>query len=64
MVQAGSSPLERIVSFDKRSRRRILRELGQEVLRRIERYSDAYAVVGTDDAVVTVGHRQRRFEEW
>jgi len=54
----------RIVSFDKRSRRRILRELGQEVLRRIERYSDAYAVVGTDDAVVTVGHRQRRFEEW
>ena len=52
----------RIVSFDKRSRRRILRELGEAALRRIERYLGAYAVVGTDDAIVTVGHRQRRFE--
>jgi hypothetical protein len=53
----------RIVSFDKRSRRRVIRELGREALRLIERYRDAYAVVGADDAIVTVGHRQRRFEE-
>jgi hypothetical protein len=52
----------RIVSFDKRSRRRMARELGEAVLRWAERYGDAYAVVGTDDAIVTVGHRQRRFE--
>jgi hypothetical protein len=53
----------RIVSFDKRSRRRMFRDLGQAALRLIARYRDAYAVVGTDDAIVTVGHRQRRFEE-
>jgi hypothetical protein len=51
----------RIVCFDKRSRRRMLRELGDEALRGAERYLNAYVVVGRDDAVVTVGHRCRRF---
>jgi len=54
----------RLVSFDKRSRRRMARELGLAALRRIERYLDAYAVVGRDDTIVTVGHRRRRFEDW
>ena len=48
----------RIVRFDKRSRRRAARELGAALLRRIERQLDAYAVIGPDDAVVTVGHRR------
>ncbi len=46
----------RIVGFDKRSRRRARRLLG-EAFRRVERHLDAYAVVGADDVVVTVGHR-------
>lgn len=48
----------RIVQFDKRSRRRAARELGGELFRRIERHLGAYAVIGPDDAVVTVGHRR------
>ena len=48
----------RIVRFDKRSRRRAARELGPETFRRIERHLGAYAVLGPDDAVVTVGHRR------
>jgi hypothetical protein len=50
----------RIVRFDKRSRRRVLRDLGRDFFRRVERYLDAYAVVAEDDAVVTVGHRVGR----
>ena len=51
----------RVVLFDKRTRRRLARHFGP-ALRKVERYLDAYAVVGPDDAVVTVGHRHRRFE--
>ena len=47
----------RIVRFDKRSRRRAARVLG-DTYRRIERWLDAYAVIGPDDAVVTVGWRR------
>jgi hypothetical protein len=43
-----------------RSGRRAARALGQSFFRQVERFLDAYAVVGADDAVVTVGHRQRR----
>ena len=50
----------RIVLFDKRSRRDVARELGNETVRKLERWLNAYAVVGPDDAVVTVGHRDRR----
>ena len=48
-----------IVRFDKGSRRDVLRALGSEALRRVERRPMAYAVVAADDAVVTVGHRAR-----
>jgi hypothetical protein len=47
----------RIVRFDKRSRRRAARVLG-DTYRRIERWLDAYAIIGADDAVVTVGWRR------
>ena len=47
-----------IVRFDKRSRRRAARALGHELFRRVERHLGAYAVIGPDDAVVTVGHRR------
>jgi hypothetical protein len=47
----------RIVRFDKRSRRRAARALGP-LFPRFERSLGAYAVLGPDDAVITVGHRQ------
>ena len=47
-----------IVRFDKRSRRRAARGLGAALFSRIERHLGAYAVLGPDDAVVTVGHRR------
>jgi hypothetical protein len=49
-----------LVYFDKRARNALARTLPTEQLRRFERYLDAYAVVGSDGAVVTVGHRTRR----
>lgn len=49
-----------IVRFDKGSKRQVLRSLGPEALRRVERHPMAYAVVAADDAVVTVGHRAGR----
>jgi hypothetical protein len=49
----------RIVRFDKRSRRRAARALGER-FRRVEPHLDAYAVLGPDDAVITVGHRLGR----
>jgi len=50
----------RIVRFDKRSRSRVLRDLGAELFRRVERHLGTYAVIASDDAIVTVGHRVRR----
>ena len=50
----------RIVRFDKRSRKRAARELGARLFRSVERWLDTYAVVGPDDAIVTVGHRNHR----
>ena len=47
----------RIVRFDKRTRRHAARVLG-DAYRRFERWLDVYAVVGPDDAVVTVGWRR------
>ena len=47
----------RIVRFDKRSRRRAERALGPR-FPQFERHLGAYAVISSDDAVVTVGHRQ------
>jgi hypothetical protein len=53
----------RIVRFDKRSRRKAARELGEQLYRSVERHLDAYAIVGPDDAVVTVGHRLRKYHD-
>lgn len=49
----------RIVLFDKRSRIRAARALG-DAYRCVERHLDANAVLAADDAVVTVGHRCAR----
>jgi hypothetical protein len=49
-----------IVYFDKHSRDRLVRERGLQAARCLERYLDAYAVVGGDGEIRTVGHRRAR----
>lgn len=50
-----------IVCFDAPARRQVRREVGPKHYARYERVlSTAYAVVGADGAVITVGHRTRR----
>ena len=49
-----------IVYFDKRAKERLVRERGVENARRLERFLDAYAVVGGDGEIRTVGHRHAR----
>jgi hypothetical protein len=49
-----------IVHFNKAARRRLLTSEGREAFKRLERYLNAYAVVGADGSVVTVGRRYRR----
>ena len=49
-----------IVYFDKKARRRLLRDSGRAAYRVIEKQLNTYAVVGGDGSVVTVGHRDKR----
>ena len=49
-----------IVYFDHRAKSRLRHLLGESDYRRYENKLDAYAVVGNDGSVVTVGHRTRR----
>ena len=46
--------------LDKRSRARLGREEGREVVRKLDKHLDAYVVTDTYGTVVTVGHRYRR----
>ena len=49
--------------FDKRSRKQLKSHLGgARSLRLIEPWLGAYAVLGDDGNVVTVGHRQKRIK--
>ena len=48
-----------LVFFDKAARARLFRD-NPEAAREAERLCRAYAVLGRDGAVVTVGHRYRR----
>jgi len=49
-----------IYHFDKKSRRRLERELGREALRQLEQLTGLYAVVAEDGKVITAGHRLSR----
>ena len=48
------------VFFDKKARRRLMRDLGSWAYGRVEEKLDSYAVLGCDGAVVTVGIRTKR----
>ena len=49
-----------VMWLDKRSRARLGREAGRQVIRKLDKHLDAYVVTDTDGTVVTVGHRYRR----
>ncbi len=49
-----------VVYFDKKAKSRLLKASGPEQLRVMEKQLNAYAVVASDGAVVTVGRRHRR----
>ena len=49
-----------IVHFNKAARRRLLTSEGRDAFKRLERFLNAYAVLGADGCVVTVGRRYRR----
>lgn len=46
-----------IYYFDHRARKQLREHIGQETFRRLESRLGAYAVLGSDGSVVTVGHR-------
>ena len=49
-----------VYEFDKNSRRRLRRHIGQRLFASVEHWLDAYTVVGDGRRVVTVGWRQER----
>ena len=49
-----------IVYFDRKARTRLLRDSGPAAYRVMEKQLNAYAVVGNDGSVVSVGRRERR----
>lgn len=46
--------------FDKSTRAQLLKHVGEQQAKQIERQLDAYAVVSTKGEVITVGHRYKR----
>jgi hypothetical protein len=48
--------------FDKTCKRKLRRHLGSHQYFRIEDQLDCWAVVGDDGAVISIGHRTRRFK--
>lgn len=50
----------RVFWLDKRCKARLGREEGRQVVRRLDKHLNAYAVMGPDGMVLTVGHRYRR----
>ena len=46
--------------LDKRCKARLGREEGKQVVRKLDKHLNAYAVMEMDGAVLTVGHRYRR----
>ena len=49
-----------ILHFNKKSRRRLEKAVGQEITRRVSERLDCYAVLSVDGNLITVGHRYQR----
>lgn len=52
-----------IVFFDKKAKRRLAKSV-PAAAREAEKFIRTYAIVGSDGAVITVGHRYRRVREF
>jgi hypothetical protein len=50
----------RVVGFTKRARERLCREIGAKRFAKWESRLNVYAVIATDDALITTGHRLHR----
>ncbi|MDP6653743.1 MAG: DUF4258 domain-containing protein [Gammaproteobacteria bacterium] len=50
----------RVVWLDKQARLRIHEEEGHEVVRKLDKCFNTYAVIDQNGTVITVGHRYRR----
>lgn len=46
--------------FDKRSRKRLRKIVGKQVVEQLSKELSAYIVVSTDDTVITAGYRTKR----
>ena len=46
--------------LDKRARRRLEREWGRSVTRRLSKFLDSYVIVGPDGVVITTGKKYKR----
>ena len=53
-------PGAEILFFDHHARNQIRRTYGEHDFKRLESKLDTYAVIGSDGAVLTVGHRTKR----
>ena len=49
-----------ILFFDHKARTKLRRQIASDSYKRLESHLDAYAVLGADGAIVTVGHRTQR----
>ena len=47
--------------FDKRSRKRLMKEVGKSIVSQLSKHLTVYAVT-TDDSVITVGYRTKRIK--
>jgi hypothetical protein len=56
LMQAGAE----VLFFDQAGRRAVTAALPPDAVRQVERWLDAYAVVASDGALITVGWRTRR----
>lgn len=52
-----------ILYFDKRSRKALAKDVGEEIVSRLSGLLDAYAVVSGGGSIITVGHRFKRVKE-
>jgi len=51
-----------LLHFDKSARRRLMAEVGPEIVSQCSKYLNAYLVVGTNGTVVTVGYLEKRIQ--
>lgn len=51
-----------ILYFDKQSRKALAKSVGDEVVSQLSGLLDTYAVVSSDGAIITVGHRIKRIK--